>query len=58
MKIEKIDGKKRKNSKNKAMSLVESREDCEQIITDVLGSYTGNPYDGTEPIQDVDDLQV
>lgn len=56
MKIEKIDGKKRKNSKNKAMSLVESREDCEHIITDVLGSYTGNPYDGTEPIQDVDDL--
>lgn len=33
-----------------------NREDCEQIITDVLGSYTGTPYDSDEPIQDVDDL--
>ena len=24
--------------------------------TDVLGSYTGTPYDGVQPVQDVDDL--
>lgn len=33
-----------------------NRDDCEQIITDVLGSYTGTPYGSDEPIQDVDDL--
>ncbi len=26
------------------------------IHTDVLGSYTGTPYNGIEPEQDVDDL--
>ncbi len=26
------------------------------IHNDVLGSYTGTPYDGDEPIQDADDL--
>lgn len=28
----------------------------EQDSTDVLGSYTGTPRDGDEPVQDVDDL--
>ena len=26
------------------------------VMTDVLGSYTGVPYDGGEPVQDTDDL--
>ena len=30
--------------------------DDEVIITDVLGSYTGTPYDDLRPIQDADDL--
>lgn len=28
----------------------------EDIHNDVLGSYTGTPYDDLRPIQDVDDL--
>ena len=28
----------------------------EGIPTDVLGSYTGTPYDDLRPIQDADDL--
>lgn len=28
----------------------------DDIQTDVLGSYTGTPYDGLRPIQDADDL--
>ncbi|MGN0572646.1 MAG: hypothetical protein ACI4IX_01785 [Acutalibacteraceae bacterium] len=28
----------------------------EEIHTDVLGSYTGTPYDGIRPVQDADDL--
>jgi hypothetical protein len=27
-----------------------------EIISDVLGSYTGTPFDGARPIQDADDL--
>ena len=27
-----------------------------RIPTDILGSYSGNPLDGGEPIQDADDL--
>ena len=30
--------------------------DDEDIHTDVLGSYTGTPYDDSRPIQDADDL--
>ena len=30
--------------------------DDEEIHTDVLGSYTGTPYDDSRPIQDADDL--
>ena len=26
------------------------------IPTDVLGSYSGTPLDGSQPVQDVDDL--
>ena len=28
----------------------------QNIPTDVLGSYTGTPVDGTNPVQDADDL--
>lgn len=28
----------------------------DDIPTDVLGSYTGTPYDGERPVQDADDL--
>lgn len=28
----------------------------ERIVSDVLGSYTGVPRSGEEPVQDVDDL--
>ncbi len=28
----------------------------ERIVSDVLGSYTGVPKSGEEPVQDVDDL--
>lgn len=28
----------------------------DKIHNDVLGSYTGTPYDGEEPEQDADDL--
>ncbi|MBQ4604047.1 MAG: hypothetical protein IJB16_05530 [Clostridia bacterium] len=28
----------------------------DDIPTDVLGSYTGTPYDGLRPVQDADDL--
>lgn len=28
----------------------------EQDATDVLGSYTGTPRDGIDPVQDADDL--
>ena len=27
-----------------------------QIVSDVLGSYTGVPADGGQPVQDADDL--
>ncbi len=30
--------------------------DEDEIHTDVLGSYTGTPYDDSRPIQDADDL--
>lgn len=49
----------RKNIQSKKKSKPKMRNkstDCEQIITDVLGSYTGTPYDSDKPIQDVDDL--
>ena len=28
----------------------------DEIFTDVLGSYTGTPIDGSVPVQDADDL--
>lgn len=51
-----------KNSKNiikiKKIGKKESNknQDCEQIVSDVLGSYTGVPDEGMQPVQDVDDL--
>ena len=33
------------------------RDQAHETHSDVLGSYTGTPYDiGEEPVQDVDDL--
>lgn len=31
-------------------------ESGDEIPADVLGSYTGSPEDGEEPVQDADDL--
>ena len=28
----------------------------DEIVSDVLGSYTGTPFDSDRPIQDADDL--
>lgn len=54
---------KKKNVKNKAQWHFEKGKPAEgydlndpDIHTDVLGSYTGTPYDGVQPVQDVDDL--
>lgn len=41
-------------SKEKARPGYDSDDDG--IITDVLGSYTGTPYDDLRPVQDADDL--
>lgn len=56
MKNSDYSNKKGLDNKNKRIKNVKSQDECEQIITDVLGSYTGTPQDGIEPIQDVDDL--
>lgn len=54
---------KKKNDKNKVQwhfKRSKSERGYElndpDIHTDVLGSYTGTPYDGVQPVQDVDDL--
>ena len=44
------------NTKNKRMKTIKNKDIYEQIMSNVLGSYTGNPQDGTESTQDVDDL--
>ncbi len=31
-------------------------DDGEEIVSDVLGSYTGTAYDDLNPVQDADDL--
>ena len=32
------------------------KREKDNILSDVLGSYTGTPIDGGEPVQDADDL--
>lgn len=44
----------RKPQKNPAHVMQEMGR--EEQSTDVLGSYTGTPADGGEPVQDADDL--
>ncbi len=44
----------RKKQKNPAHVMQEMGR--EEQSTDVLGSYTGTPADGGEPVQDADDL--
>lgn len=51
--------KKKKKSKQKLSPVVESIIDEWETagdISDVLGSYTGNPVDRVQPEQDADDL--
>lgn len=54
--------KKKKNNRltaeNKAKRVIEAFRETSQCenSTDVLGSWTGNPKDGGQPIQDADDL--
>ena len=46
-----------KNKKSKAQQVIESKELSDpKILSDVNGSYTGVPLDGTQPVQDADDL--
>lgn len=46
-----------KNKKPKAQQVIESTGFTDpKILSDVNGSYTGVPLDGTEPVQDADDL--
>lgn len=47
-----------KNEKKKyVVKVIKGKNDSRnKIPTDVLGSYTGRPYDGEQPEQDPDDL--
>lgn len=46
-----------KRKKSKAEQVIDSHELSDpNIISDVNGSYTGVPLNGTEPVQDADDL--
>lgn len=56
MKNNDYSSKKELNNKNKRIKNIKKQDECEQIITDVLGSYTGTPQNCIEPVQDVDDL--
>ena len=43
--------------KNKVQQVIEANNQTDKrIISDVNGSYTGNPLNGEKPIQDADDL--
>lgn len=46
-----------KRKESKVQQVLESKEFTDpKIISDVDGSYTGVPVDGTMPVQDADDL--
>ena len=50
---------KPKKQKKKIIDNPQSSDPMNQegvIPTDVLGSYSGTPLDGSQPVQDVDDL--
>lgn len=44
-----------KNPTKKALEITENFNN-DKIHSDVNGSYTGNPLDNAEPVQDADDL--
>ncbi len=46
-----------KKNKSKVEQVINSKELSDpEILSDVNGSYTGTPIDGTLPVQDADDL--
>jgi len=47
---------KKQNYAENDSEIHNSVKDKKEIPSDVLGSYTGVPEDGEEPIQDADDL--
>lgn len=47
---------KKINKKSEEIAEMWSGDTNEEITSDVLGSYTGNPIDTDRPIQDADDL--
>lgn len=47
---------KKINRKAEEIADIWSGDTNEEIPSDVLGSYTGNPIDTDRPIQDADDL--
>lgn len=47
---------KKINKKSEEIAEIWSGDLNEEINSDVLGSYTGNPTDTDRPIQDADDL--
>lgn len=45
------------NKKSKVQEVIEATNNLDETIkSDINGSYTGNPLNGEEPIQDADDL--
>ncbi len=47
----------KREEKNKVQQIIETDNlTDENIISDINGSYTGNPLNGEVPIQDADDL--
>lgn len=51
-----IEGEGAQSARLKATVRVLARMAHDKNPSDVLGSYTGNPTDGGEPVQDQDDL--
>lgn len=49
-------GKKKPPIKHDIQKLCDFAHLSEETNSDVLGSYTGTPKDGGQPVQDVDDL--
>ena len=47
---------KKINKKSEEIAEIWSGDTNEEISSDVLGSYTGNPNETDRPVQDADDL--
>jgi hypothetical protein len=47
---------RRINKKSEEAAKIWSEDEDEEIKSDILGSYTGNPSDKEKPVQDADDL--